>query len=240
VKTKVDGVESFVPLADLVRTHQKDAAATQRLAEAERILQAAQQRAAQTQTPPADTTPAPAIDASEPEKQFLEALYSGDEEKTAQALKALFDGHQPAPPASPINADAIAAAVEQRLTVRGALNAFQTNFADIVTDPYLPEVADRFLAEETQGRRLEDLDPADVAKVLDTAGKRTRDWVTQRAAAVPGTVSTARENKLLRKQAIDEIPSVGATSSATTEPVPETPSQTIADMGRRRPGAQDF
>ena len=45
VKRKVNGVEELVPLADVMRTHQKTAAADQRLEEATRLLREAEARA---------------------------------------------------------------------------------------------------------------------------------------------------------------------------------------------------
>lgn len=237
VKTKVDGKEVMRPLSELVRIEQKEAAAAQRLdqatrmrEEAQRFLDEAKSKSAQpteSKVEPKTPTAAPLDDAAA--KEFLSALYAGEEDKALAAVNKLFEkGRGVETPATP-DSNAIAKSVKQQIDTELALETFGSHYQDIVNDPYLSDVADRFLhAELTLGTAL--------PQALTKAGNATRDWVKQKAGSLtPPTPTTTpqRDEKLARKQEIDVIPSINA-SAATPEPKPPTPSDTIAEMRKAR------
>lgn len=89
VRRKVNGVEEMVPLADVMRTRQKTAAADQRLEEATRLLREAEARA---RAVPEALAPAPAAtppkdEAADITADLTTALLLGDEEKARELLR---------------------------------------------------------------------------------------------------------------------------------------------------------
>lgn len=231
VKTKVDGQEVMRPLAELVRIGQKEAAATQRLAQAAQMRAEAEQMLAKARQTPQDTksdTKTPTPPAGDPVgKEFLDAMYSGEEDKALAAINKLF-GQGRSESTTP-DANAIARQVKQQIATDLALESFGSQYPEIVADPYLADVADKFLAAE-----LEQGTP--FSKALAKAGDTTRDWLKQKTgnAAAPTTTPTSRDEKRERKQAIDVIPSINATSTTSREPRLQSPSEVIEEMRKER------
>jgi len=87
VKRKVNGVEELVPLADVMRTHQKTAAADQRLEEATRLLREAEARARAVPEVAAPATTPPKDEAADIAAELTTALFAGDEEKARELLR---------------------------------------------------------------------------------------------------------------------------------------------------------
>ena len=231
VKLKVDGQEIVMPLADVVRIQQKEQAANKRLEEATRTLQEARAQPAPTKPEPEQRPE----DWEATKSEFITALYSGDEKKTAAAIDKIFAvGAQKATPTPAID---VTAAVQQELkksAVESALEKFRSDYSDIVSDPYLPMIADKFLADELQGAPLEALPKGEIPKVLDRAGKATRDWVASRAPKSNATTEpTTRTERTARKAMIDEIPSVTAGSGSVQER-PETRESVLDAMRKAR------
>ena len=71
-----------MPLADVMRTHQKTAAADQRLEEATRLLREAEARARAVQEAPAPAAAPPKDEAADIAAELTTALFSGDKEET--------------------------------------------------------------------------------------------------------------------------------------------------------------
>lgn len=86
VKRMVNGVEELVPLADVMRTHQK-AAADQRLEEATRLLREAEARARAVPEAPASAATPPKDEAAGIAAELTTALFAGDEEKARELLR---------------------------------------------------------------------------------------------------------------------------------------------------------
>ena len=100
VKRKVNGVEKVVPLADVMRTHQKTAAADQRLEEATCLLREAEARS--RAAPALDAAPAaqpvvPADTSADIAKDITSAFFSGDEEKAQELLRKALDARPSTP-----------------------------------------------------------------------------------------------------------------------------------------------
>ena len=87
VKRKVNGVEELVPLADVMRTHQKTAAADQRLEEATHLLREAEARAKAVPEIPAPAATPPKDEAADIAAELTTALFAGDEEKARELLR---------------------------------------------------------------------------------------------------------------------------------------------------------
>lgn len=232
VKTKVDGVEVMRPLAELVRIGQKEAAVNKRLQEAAQMRQEADRLLARAQqqqaTPSAESTKTPAASASNAAptgKEFLDAIYAGDEDKALAAFQQFIGPGRETATADPM---AIAKQVKAQIDTEAALDSFGGQFPEIVADPYLADVADRYLAAELElGTPFRD--------ALSKAGDATRDWLRQKvgSAATP-TTPTSRDDKRARKQTIDLIPSIHATATTSREPAMPTTADVLDEMRRAR------
>jgi hypothetical protein len=242
VRLKVDGQEMLVPLSDIVRPAQKEAAANKRLEEATRMLAEAK---AATAAPPAAPAPAPApvgprLETKKAE-EFADAVYSGDQGRLVKSLMEVAEAL--APPqgtqaTSVIPEEVIQRVVEQQLRkteVSSALSRFRSENPEIVKDPHLALIADQFLASETQGVPLEALPIDTVKEALNNAAKNTRDWATALGMQLgpKPAATTPRQDRAARKQEIDELPSISAASSNAADR-PQTPQEVMNEMRAAR------
>lgn len=238
VRVKVDGVEMEIPVADVVKSYQKDSAAQNRLNEATRVLEEARRTAAAATKPPASveqqsapthTTPTP-----EPEtvKGFVEALFEGDTEKAVAAFTKLglntgrSDG-------ATLDLEQVQAqltpAIKQQLIDDSALERFEQANADLAADPHLVSVTNNFIQDAVNGG-------TPYAEALEVGAQRTRDWLASIGAAKPASEPTAsahQPSKLERKARIDEVQALNRTAN-TTQDAPVTASSTIAEMKKAR------
>lgn len=231
VRVKVDGEERMVPLSEVVRTHQKESAASQRLEQATKKLRDAdeiQRQAIEKAKALAEETSEATPQDGNVAKEFIVALFEGDEEKAMAAFNRATGSGRSNPIQDPEElARQLTPAVKQQLLIDDALQRFNTEYQDIVQDPYLASVADNFLqAELDSGTPFLD--------AVDVAGKQTRAWVREKAGVpVETATATARGDRLERKQAIDTIPAASARSGSMEEPE-ATPSQVIQQMREQR------
>jgi hypothetical protein len=243
IKVKINGVDGEASIEDMQRVFQKSESADRRLAEAARkereLLEreaALQQQVAESKKV-AEEKPAP-VDPAEA-KAFAAAMFEGDEGKAVEAfnkavskaaegvvegrLKA-FQATQPAQ----VDIDQITANVEQRFAVNSALKKSQTDYPELYADPDIETLA----AAKIQRKQTEEgLSFADALE--QTGSELATKFGWQKAGHQAKTDTTARDKKLAAKAALDTIESAGAKTS-TTEPVPLTHSQVIADMMKQR------
>lgn len=237
VRVKVDGVEQEIPVADVVRSYQKDAAAQARLNEATRVLDEARRTAAAAIPPAPVVQPAANTETAvtpEPEtvKGFVEALFEGDTEKAIEAFAKLglntgrSDG-------ATLDLEQVQAqltpAIKQQLIDDSALERFEKDNADLAADPHLVSVTNGFIQEAVNGG-------TPYADALEAGAKRTRDWLASIGAAKPGSEPTAsahQPSKLERKAGIDEVQALNRTAN-TTQDAPVSVSSTIAEMKKAR------
>lgn len=239
VRVKVDGVEQEIPVADVVRSYQKDAAAQARLNEATRILDEARRTAAQPAKPPAqvddnggnaDTTVKPGSE--ETIKGFVDALFEGDTEAAVAAFAKLglntgrSDG-------ATLDLEQVQAqltpAIKQQLIDDSALERFEKANADLAADPHLVSVTNGFIQAEVNGGKP-------YAEALEAGAKRTRDWLASIGAAAPRSEPAPgahQPSKLERKAGIDEVQALNRTAN-TTQDAPASTSNVIAEMKRAR------
>lgn len=233
VKVKIDGVESEVTVEEMQRQYQKNGAAERRLEEATRLLNEA--RAAsppvrlenQEATGNTETTPESGDD--EEGKAFLAALFDGDESKALAALKKIGLVGRPKEPTLDTNqlAAQLTPAIKQQLVVDSALEKFGVDYADIVGDPYLADLADRYLDAEVKGGKP-------FPEALQEAGKKTRDWLASKGVKTTEPSPTIdRNTKLERKAGLDQIPALNSKATTVDEPVP-TASDVINEMRKAR------
>jgi hypothetical protein len=235
VTVKIDGVERQVTVEEMQRTYQKAGAADKRLEEATRLLREAQAR--EQQAPPVGVAPtgAPADSANVPEgggdegKEFLAALFEGDESKAAAAFKKAIGGRpqQPTPTEAQMVAQ-LTPAIKQQLLQESALEKFEKDYGDIVSDPYLDQVAAEFIRAEMDGGKS-------FIEALEIGGTKTRDWIASKAPKtdpVPKPTMN-RDAKLERKASIDQIPALNKAASTTVEQ-PQSASDVIAAMRKAR------
>jgi hypothetical protein len=267
VRIKVDGEERLVPLADLVRTGQKEAAADRRLQEAsDRIREAeAKEASAKKLLEEADTANKAkrerdlkdAQDAKERLKGELkdkarrhaELLYAGETEKAAELyaemMAPVYERDEVATQAPAVDEDAIARrviekvrpAVKQDLKSESALETFASSYPEIVAQPHLAAVADRFYADALKAGKSE-------ADAFKEAGDNTRSWVKGVAKELgmseARTTTTRRESLNQRKERELDEPAVASGGISLQDNAPESPSarSVIAEMAATRPGAR--
>jgi hypothetical protein len=240
VRMKIDGVDRVLTMQELRRTAQLDGAAHARLEQANKLLQEARTAAAATPKPPVgvegktgtgDSSLA-SEDVTAAANSLVDALFVGDKDAAVATVKKLLAGAQPA--AQQFDPEAIARqvapAVRQQLSQEEAEAQFRSDFKDVVKDPLLVSVADRFFEEAMA------IDPQkSYAEALTEAGNSTRQWLATQAgttATGPGT-RNSRQGKLEAKAKIDEVNALSRTD-VTQEPSIPSHSQVIADMRKQR------
>lgn len=242
LRVKIDGEESEIPLSEVARSVQKNGAADRRLNEAVRVLKEAETRAAQilkeaeiraAQKPGESTSVKNDPADPPPVKDFVAALFSGDEEKALEAFNKVFSGRPEPKQAQPTLDETaviakVAPVVKQQLAVESALERFQQDYPDIVSDPYLATVADDFVKSEMESGK-------DIVSALKSAGDLTRGWLRQKAGvkSEEKTPTTTRAEKLEKKAGIDVVPAASVTAT-TQAPQPQTGSDVILEMRKQR------
>jgi hypothetical protein len=232
VKRKVNGVEELVPLADVMRTHQKTAAADQRLEEATRLLRDAEARSRAVPEAPAPAATPPKDEAADIAAELTTALFAGDEEKARELLRQGLSRPSTPTPAPVPSVDVLAEQVEQQIAVKGALREFQRDYSRLVDDPELATLSDMRINHLVTGGMP-------MAEAIRTAGRALYEKFGWSAPAperpAPAPVSTTRADKLKAKQDLDPVQgrSIAATA-LSDENTPETTSDVIAQMRKAR------
>ncbi len=248
VKVKVDGVEKEVTVEEMRRTYQKEGAAETRLEQATKLLKEAKEIREKATVPPVgvekgkegeETPDASKTKPGDAGKDFVSALFEGDETKTLEALEKLGIGRPEK--GSTVDIAALTAqltpAIKQQLVVESALDKFATDFPDVVGDQYLSGKADEFFeAAVADGKSL--------TEAFEAAGSQTRDWIKQKAGitAKPNgelqpkedkTPTTERDKKLERKEGLEKVTSLNQKATVVEEPV-QTATEVIAEMRKAR------
>lgn len=243
VKIKVDGVEREVPLSELVRTAQKHEAADKRLAEATRLLQEAEARKREAEAQPAPAPQAPEQakpdnvektrqDREQKAKEFLEAMFHGDEDRATQILAGLMP-ESPPPQETATKApdpEELAAQVEASLERRSALKQFASAYPEVLKDTDLAALADMKLA-----RRLAQGEPFSQALMSIGEELYTKTGLKTPAAAAQETLpaTPSQTERVERKKAADPVRGRSA-STASTQEAPPSVSDVIKQMQEAR------
>ena len=242
VKVKVDGEEIELPLAEVVKSYQKDAAATRRLQEANRILESI--KAQEQQISQQETNQNQMQDAGDTNKDrlalvkdALSKLYEGDEEGAANGLLQLMDKGASATQAVPqVDPASLVVAVKQQLAVDSAYEQAQSDYPELFADTERGVVLGRETYSRMQTKVNTGLSQAQALRQsVEEVAALFGVQKAGRQASEPK--STARDEKLARKAALDKPSTANVVAGSTSSPN-ESPnvSATIAEMARGRLG----
>ena len=225
-RIKVNGVEQELTYDQLVERAQKVASADQYLAEASR-LRAQQQQQQNSQPQVSHQAPAPeeVID----DLAIARAIQMGSEEEAVAALRKL---RSKSPSVTP---DDISRTIDERLAFNEAIQKYRTEYADIVNDPVLNQ-----MALETDKKLLAAGDKRPYFERYADIGSTLRNWTNELVQKrAPAPVPQGVE-KLARKAAATPVPKAASqkTESAVEEEADESTASVIANIAKSRGGPQ--
>jgi len=220
VTIKVDGVMQQVSRDKIyeagLRAVQKESSADRRLEEATRLLREVEQRIA---PPPVQNTPPPqAWD----EEIIAYALAHGTEEQKAEAVRQIRGGRQELATPDQI-ANNVEARILDKVDFQSSAEWFQTAYKDIVSDPYLLQLAS---LQEDHMRANGDKRPR--KELYAEIGDGLRKL---KGGGVP---VVTLEEKRTQKESITNLPAASARRTTPQAPAPKTPSQIIEEMRTKR------
>lgn len=249
-RVKINGKEEEIPLDQVTARYQKDAAGDEKLriaaererqlAEKEQQLIAERDRLAalqQQHSRPSDTKDAGSVRVDE--KELVDALMDGDEEAFTAKMRAYRQaikdevlgelGTNTASVRDPVTPEQIAAEVEDRIAMRTAIAAFESEYSDVVSDEYLRGmVSDRVQA-------IQKGDPAKpYAEILREAGNGVREWIAAKAGTKASTIEPSTRAERKRAATAATVSASARASIGEDEPGMPTPSQVIAEMRAAR------
>ncbi len=241
VTVKIDGQERQVSVADMQRDYQKNGAADKRLEEAARQSREASRLLAEAQArvvsppvgvaaegEPSDSTTQADAEGDDPKaaaKRIVKALFEGDEDGAIAAVEKIVAGRQA--PTQP-DTQQIALQVKQQMSVESALEQFEKDYPDIVSDPHLDQMTAGFIGAEMEGGKS-------FIEALAPAAKKTRDWLATKTGTTAASAAPTmdRTQKLERKAGIDNVQALNTKATTAEEPVLSA-SDVIADMKKQR------
>ncbi len=253
VKVKVDGVEKEMPIDEVVKGYQKDAAASKRLqqaAEKERELE--RQRAeleqlkAQMQSGKEIVSPSgQEPDADDLDRQIEEAMTAivvGDDEKATELMKALIKGRGKATATQQIDIDALKQSVKQELVQEREATDREVAFQSFLEAN--PAFADEsspqrkygdYLFQTKYAAQIEAGDISYLEALNEAAEEANRIYGPKEPDSGRGDVrsESTGTSKLERKKAIDNVPVAGARAVKAAQ-APETVNDTITEMRKAR------
>lgn len=245
-KLKIDGVEREMTIEEMEREVQKGLTADRRLeqaarerqeiADARRQLEAAQatiQQASQQQAA-VQVDPALAI-------KFTTALQTGDVEQATQAFNEAVSGavktavestkgRDTATP--PVDPQAIAAQVRQQIAIESVLDKSRADYPQLYADPDIEAVAASKISRlQGEGKPF-----AEALENVQTELATKFGWkkAAQQGRQTPAPDTNRREERRLRKDAMDTPPSGLSVKSGTTEEPTPSVHDVIRDMAKAR------
>lgn len=230
---KLDGEEQKVSGQEIIAGFQKNVVASRRLneattklKEADEILANAKVSAETSTTKTSDEDEAP--DNTQKAKNLVTSILDGEEDAAVEAVEQLLDGNNSAPTEESLNANEIASQVKQQMDLDSALTQFNTEYADVMTDPHLASMTNQFLATEMQSGQHSSPDEA-----LKAAGDATRNWMKDMGFSQETEETTTQNNRVANKQALESVPSQTASAAEAVEQ-PETAKDILSEMRKKR------
>lgn len=231
---KLDGEEQEITGQELIAGFQKNTVASRRMNEATAKLKEADQILANAKAQ-ADTSTTESSDEDKPEvldkaKDVVDQILDSDEDAAVEYVKELLDGNnkKPTQEQEPVNTQEIASQVKQQLDYDSALTQFETDYADVITDPNLADMTNRNLATEIQSGQH-----ATIESALKAAGDATRNWMQDMGLGQKTEETTTQNSKVANKQALEAVPGVTASAANEVE-AEESASDVIAEMEKQR------
>ena len=249
VKVKVDGEEIELPLAEVVKSYQKDAAASKRLQEATRLMQIAEQAANKVAHGNDHADNSPATDVAKPEEKELRVgrikgifskLYEGDEEGAAEEMEQLIAQGAgvvaPATQQQTIDPNQIAAEVKQQLAFDSAYGEVQTDYPALFSNDERGVVLGSATAARMQAKSALGV-PRDQALRESAEEVASLFGIEKAGRQQAAPQRTARDTKLERKANLDLPVSANVVAGGKAAPA-EAPnvSSVIAEMAAARLG----
>lgn len=223
VTVKVDGELRQVPKDKIyeagLRAVQKESTADKRLEEATRLLKEAEQRYNQTQ-PKQEPNPSP-----QPEWDdsiIAYALEHGDEAQKTEAIRQLRGRDKQTATPEQIAAFATAQVLD-RVDLQSSAQWFSENYKDVVSDPYLFELAK---LKEAHMRQSGDQRPR--KELYKAIGDDLMKW--KGGAVATQTLAEKRE----QKATITNLPAASVRKAAPEAPKAQSPSDIIEEMRKQR------
>ena len=249
VKVKVDGEEFDLPLAEVVKSYQKDSAATKRLAQATRLLEMAQEKASTQglangvqeqdthESTDDDKNGTGNADKLSAIKGAFSKLIEGDEEGAAEAMLRLVERDATAIPQQTIDPAALAAQVRQQLAVENAYNEVQGDYPELFADTDRGVVLGNAAYQRIQAKTAAGI-PRDQA-IRESASEVAMMFGVAKTGGRQPTEPrrTVRDEKLARKESLDIPGATNVAASGSQAPNEATNvSDTIRAMAEQRLG----
>jgi hypothetical protein len=247
VKVKIDGEEKELPLSEIIKSYQKDQAASkrleqaaqeqQRLAEERRQLEEERARlraeAEALRNPKPNQAETQQQDTSQPSddaRRIYESLMLGDEESGVKALTELLSkGRGTEAPTIPVEQVASEAAeiAQARIDYNLAMRNFQQKYPDLAKDPDLNRMAVNLVNQTAPTSATYD-------EAFEKAATATREWVRKKVESLGLAVQSPANERLERKQQLDNLPTASARQPTKPAPKEESASEIVASMRRAR------
>lgn len=207
-KLKVNGKELELTTDELIARAQKIEAADDYLRQAVQLHKATKE--------PAPEPKAPAS-VEEDDAALARAIQTGTEQEAVAAIQKLR-----ARPS--VSTDDVLRTVNTQLAVHEANRKFESEYADIVKDPYLLSVVQMELQ-----KRIQAGDQRTYQENLFEIGENLKAW---KASLIPQ--SAQAQEKQARKASVTVIPTAAARAAGKTEDKPESASDVIAELAKQR------
>ena len=180
VHRKIDGRDEVISVAELLATAQMDGAAANRLAQAKalkdewaRKVKELEHHQPEPQAPSTATSQRQDPDKVEALENILNAYQQGDE-LPVEDVNALFGNTPTRQQAVNVDPAVIAQQVRTQLEVDDGLVTYQTDYADIASDPFLDAKAATLLEQAMQTG-------LSFKQALLESAEQTRQWVKEKA-----------------------------------------------------------
>lgn len=248
MRVKVNGKTEEVPVESVQTSYQKDAAGSQKLQRAaarqqeldrrEQQIRAAEQAVIQRAKQAPSQPSKDAVPLSKMDEEFAAAIYSGDESSVTAAMAKYRETLQASieqkvregtPQHLPIDPDAIAAQVQKRIDFTQAHGEFTRDYADVLADPVLTDLADR-----ESDRLLREEPELSFAENLTKSGNRAREWLASKLPSRAKTDPVEVDPRRLERKRETANSSGGTARTSTSAPPPVTTSSVIAEMKKAR------
>ena len=224
-KIKVNGEEKELTIEELIARAQKVESADVYLAEAARLRREALEE--QKKVPSGPSEEDIQNNLLEERRALARAIQMGTEEEAVEAIAKL----QQSSRAPSFTKDELTRTVDERLSFQEAVNQFRSNYADIVDDSVLAQMA----AQRDQ-ELLASGDRRGYLERYTAIGDDIRSWVKGIKGDEPRT-----QDKQTRKASAKGVPSAASVKSkpaSSDDDVEESTSEVIAAMAKNRGGPQ--